>query len=107
MFDDEIIEALTILTNQSEGDVRLQIEEGKYMLLTQEALKNFMQDYSTFRKRPDTDPIPDVDILKECLKECHSELAHLKKTRGNKRRIRDLEEEIQSLSTIINSRRER
>lgn len=75
IIDNDLIEAIAILTNKTVGDVHSRINDGEFVLLAIEALRGFSTNYRLIEKIEDSDPVEDDEILKKCILDLTEELS--------------------------------
>lgn len=78
LIDNDLIEAIAILTDKTVGDVHSRINDGDFVLLAIEALRGFSKNYRLIEKIEDSDPVEDDEILKKCIADLTEELTSTK-----------------------------
>jgi hypothetical protein len=108
--EEEIIDAIIILTGLPPGIVRDKIEKGEYETVATQALQAFIKNYQSgaptargWNRKEDTPPVSDSVILERCLKEVEAEIELLIKSESyNQQELQELQQDAVNLRQRLN-----
>jgi len=98
-FHPDILDAICTLTEHTPGDIFYKMEAGEFRTLAIEALKAFSKKYYMMDRKEDTDPVDDMEILRNCLLDLQSEL----QVATDPVEIKDLQSDIDNIQQRIKS----
>lgn len=98
----EALDAIEILTGKSAGDIFYAIEGGNFEKIAIEALTAFIKKYYLLDRKDDSEPVDDLQILKNCLEELQDEYNEVKSHPFcDSSKIRELVKDIDDLKERI------